>query len=369
MDFSLSETQLGLQELAGKVFTEQLTQAHLRQLDAQGYHDEGLWQTLAELGLLGVAIDSANGGIGEDFETLCVLLEEAGKHVVSLPLIEVVVTGALVLQGHPLAAPALGALVRGEGMISAALYEPGQSDVRVVTAQAQEVGDGWLLTGHKHLVAVADRRGVCWTAAQSVEGFGIYLFDLHGSGIERERQITTTGEYLFSLSLHDTPAKRLACGNEALKLIERAQYLSMAASAVMAVGVCSAMTRMAASYTSEREQFGKPIATFQAVAHRLADCYINTEALRGLVQQAVCSLNAGKEVDAASREAVLAANIFAAEALHQVSHAAQQVHGGTGVDRDYPLFRYCLWAKKLELAFGGQARLLQQLGRELTFQR
>ncbi|WP_313024323.1 acyl-CoA dehydrogenase family protein [Pseudomonas lopnurensis] len=368
MDFALTDTQTGLRELAGRIFAEQASQQRLRQLDQVGYYDSRLWRQLAESGLLGITLDEATGGVGEDFTSLSVLLEEAARHVAPVPLLEVLVGGALLLQWVPAceqSGAALKALARGEAMICAALHEPGQRHWRQVSTRATHQGEAWHLSGAKHLVAAADQPGVCWTLAQTREGMGLFLFDLQAAGISRERQVDTTGEYRFALELDEVAAVCLAVADEVPALLERLELHLMTACAVMAVGACSEMTRLAVQHTSEREQFGKPLASFQAVAHRLADCHIDIEALRGLVQQALCRLerpSAGAEVV----EAVLAAKAFAGEALHRVSHATQQVHGGTGVDRDYPLFRYCLLAKKLELAHGCPAEVLQRLGAALA---
>jgi alkylation response protein AidB-like acyl-CoA dehydrogenase len=115
---------------------------------------------------------------------------------------------------------------------------------------------------------------------------------------------------------------------------------------------------MTAAYTSQREQFGRPIATFQAVSHRAADAYIDVENLRLACQQAVSLLSAGAD----ATEAVLIAKIWASDVAHRVSQSAQHLHGGIGVDKDYALFRYCLWAKQLELTLGGGKTYLTALG-------
>ncbi|ROM33980.1 hypothetical protein BK648_24800 [Pseudomonas poae] len=364
MDFSLNETQNQVKQLAAQIFAKETTQERLRALDAVGYQDSALCRQLAESGLLSLTLDDASGGIGESFETLCVLLEEAARYVAPVPLLEMLVTGVTALQGVPentALTDALQVLASGEGVVTAALYEEAQPDQLSVKARATQTDGQWFLTGQKDRVPMADSPGACWTLAQTEDGPGAFLFDLQGPGIHRERQTTTSGEYVFRLGLQAVPAVLLVRGAAALTLMERAELFGMAASSAMAVGVCAEMTRMSATYGSERKQFGKPIASFQAVAHLLADCYIETEALRGVAQQAICRLTEPGISDE-TREAVLTAKIFAAQALHRVSHACQQVHGGTGVDRDYGLFRYCLMAKKLELEFGGQARLLQRLG-------
>ncbi|MGL6245225.1 acyl-CoA dehydrogenase family protein [Pseudomonas sp.] len=364
MDFSLSATQQQLTELATRLFTDQATQPRLRAVDATGYHDTELWAQLAETGLLGIQLTEAQGGVGEDFETLCVFLERAAQAVAPVPMLEVLVGGALpllVLGNASVLDVLWPKLAAGEVVFTSATAETRQSELLDVNTQAQLVDGQWQLSGCKHRVAVADRPGVCWTLARYPDGVGVFLFDLQSAGIERQQQTTTTGEHVFTLTLQNVSANLLVSAAATPAFVDNAQLHLYAAATAMAVGVCSAMTRMGAEYTSEREQFGRPIATFQAVAHALADCHIDTECLRGLMEQAVSRLSRPGDV-ALATEAVLAASAYACEALHRVSHAVQQVHGGTGVDRDYPLFRYCLLAKKLELVLGGQSALLARLG-------
>ena len=128
--------------------------------------------------------------------------------------------------------------------------------------------------------------------------------------------------------------------------------------------MCTAALEMTAKYTSEREQFGKKIASFQAVGQRAADAYIDTEAVRLTTWQAAWRLSE----DLSAAEEVAVAKFWAAEGGQRVVHAAQHLHGGLGVDRDYPLHRYFLWAKQLELTLGGATASLLRLGRALAAQ-
>jgi alkylation response protein AidB-like acyl-CoA dehydrogenase len=127
-------------------------------------------------------------------------------------------------------------------------------------------------------------------------------------------------------------------------------------------GVAEAALKLTADYTTTREQFGRPIATFQAVGQRAANAFIDTQAIRLTTLHAAWLLDAGR--DAAKEVAV--AKFFASEAGQRVTRAAQHLHGGMGVDRDYPLHRYYLWSKQLELTLGGASRQLTSLGRILA---
>ena len=141
-------------------------------------------------------------------------------------------------------------------------------------------------------------------------------------------------------------------------MIERA-LLGLCA---LQVGVCEAAIQLAAEYTSQRVQFGKPLSTFQGVALRAADGYIQTEAIRVTMQQAAWRLDAGRE---ASRD-VLVAKWWASDGGQHVVHNAQHLHGGLGADVDYPVHRYFLWGKQIEDTLGGASAQLARLGETLA---
>ena len=128
------------------------------------------------------------------------------------------------------------------------------------------------------------------------------------------------------------------------------------------LGAADCAMRMAASYTSERRQFGVPVATFQAVGHRMADCYIDIECLRLTTYQAVSLLDSQQ----CALTEVQIAKIWAGDTGHRVSYATQHVHGGTGIDRDYPLWRYCLWLRHNEMTLGCSAAQVAALGQRLA---
>ena len=117
---------------------------------------------------------------------------------------------------------------------------------------------------------------------------------------------------------------------------------------------------LAASYLAEREQFGRPLGTFQAVQHQLADCWIDIDAMRVTLWQAIAGSQTG---DVPTRSgAALVASWWRAQGGLDVVHRVQHVHGGIGVDVDYPVHRYFLWGKQLAGTLGGPASLLADLG-------
>jgi acyl-CoA dehydrogenase len=128
------------------------------------------------------------------------------------------------------------------------------------------------------------------------------------------------------------------------------------------VGVAEQAVRMAAEYTSSRQQFNKPLSTFQGVALKAADAYIDTEAMRVTMWQAAWKLAEGRD---ATSDA-LVAKWWASEGGQRVVHITQHLHGGLGADVDYPIHRYFLWGKQIEDTLGGASATLARLGRVLA---
>lgn len=365
MDFKLSEEQQEVQNLSRKILEDKVTNEYLRDYDNNEQRfDKKLWSDLAQAGLLGVAVEEQYGGMGFDYETLCLLVEEVGRSVAPLPVVPALVSAALTLQKFGSAAQKeslLPGLVQGEYLLSAAFIEANNEDQLNPQVTASQQGDSWQLSGEKYCVPFAPRAKAILLAATTADGLVLFLLDPHAEGVTLHAQQTTAGENQFALQLENavvSTAEVLAEGQQAEDAINFAIEHSMGAYCAQAVGVTDKMMRMTAAYTSEREQFGVKIATFQAVGQRAADCYIDVECMRLVTQQAVAQLNAGNDAS----QSVMVAKIWAGDATHRVSHAAQHLHGGMGVDRDYALWRYCLWAKQLELTLGSSAQMTERLG-------
>jgi alkylation response protein AidB-like acyl-CoA dehydrogenase len=371
MDFSLNETQQQIETLAARLFSDYCSQEQLRRIDSESDRfDRDLWQAFVAAGLPGLAIDERQGGMGLDLETLLLVLVQAGRHVAPLPLLATLPGGALVLQAVPGGAARdalLGAIVEGHATIAPALPsgfqrngEPGRNAVRVTGS-----GSDCFLSGGPRTVSATPCITHLWTIADHDGEAAICLLPAAASGVDRRLSITTSGNAVATLTFDRTPCEILATGATALAILQRAEWLLLLGSNALAIGVCEQMLQLAITHTSERVQFGKAIATFQAVAHKLADCHIDLECLRATQEQAVCHFMSSAAETATVEQAVLSARINAVDALHRISHATQQVHGGTGVDRDYPLFRYCLLARELELEQLHGAEALERLGRSL----
>jgi alkylation response protein AidB-like acyl-CoA dehydrogenase len=345
MDFSFTSDQQDLRELAAKILTDATTLERTKRVVADGDgFDRDLWAALAEAGIVGISLPESVGGGGLGFLETCIVLEEVGRTAAPIP--------ALAVMG--LAAPALAELGASDALDGVA------AGTRVVTAALTEaVGDastpstsatGGKLTGEKVCVPAG-----MWAERIIVSAAdGLYLVDPSASGVSVEREDTMLGAPTARLVLSGAEATKLA-GPEGLTwLLERAQT----AMSVMMSGASSAALDLTATYVKEREQFSRAIATFQAVSQRTADTYINKEAIKLTAWQAAWRLDAG--IPAAAQ--VDAAKYWAAQGGQDVLLAAHHLHGGVGVDRDYPLYRYFLLAKQLELDLGSETPTLMHLG-------
>jgi alkylation response protein AidB-like acyl-CoA dehydrogenase len=370
MDFQPSEIQRELRDLARKILEEQATPDRLREIERGELNfDDQLWGELARANLLGIAVPAEHGGIGQGFAELAVLVEECGRAVAPVPAIPTLVGAALPIArfgSKEQCARWLPRVASGEAILSCGLAEPAAGDPFAPTTRAVRDGAGWRLSGAKLGVSFGSQAERVLVTAAGDGGIGLFLVDPSGPGVRREDLISTAFEPQALLSLEGAPVPAedvlvppSADGSAAARwTIERVQ----AALSAMQLGVCDRALRMTAAYTSTREQFGRKISTFQAVGQRAANAYIDVECLRLVVQHAAWLL--GEERPAS--EEVSVAKIWAGDAGHRVSFAAQHLHGGMGVDIDYPLHRYCLWAKQLELTLGSSIDEIDRLGAQLA---
>jgi 3-oxocholest-4-en-26-oyl-CoA dehydrogenase beta subunit len=369
MDFSFSDEQQALADLARRILEDQTTAERLREVEASPDRiDRRTWSELAKANLLGIPIPESLGGLGMGFLEVALLLEQQGRTVAPVPLLPTLVLGALPLVefGTDEQKKAeLPAIAGGERIFTAALVEPSAEFPQLDTVVRRD-GDGWRLDGAKTCVPagmVADRMLV---PARSDDGsMVVFVVDMGAAGVSRVAQETTDRQLeahveLDGVRVPDT--SRLGDAASGRAIVESMRDWATAALCVTSVGVCETALRLTAEYTKSREQFDRVIATFQAVGQRAADAYIDTEAVRLTAWQAAWRISAGLP---ASTE-VAVAKFWSADGGQRVVHAAQHLHGGIGVDRDYPLHRYFLWAKHLELSLGGATSQLLRLGAALA---
>ncbi len=384
MDFNYSEEQDAVRELAGQIFGDRVTHERLKEIESaagdEGPFDRDLWRELAGAGLLGIHLSEDVGGAGLDFVSACLVVEAAGRTAAYVPVVETMVYGAvpIALFGTDEQKKAwLTGVAAGDTVLTAALAElsgevilPGGTEP-ATTATA--LGDGaWSLTGTKACVPAALVADAVLVPAQRESadgtpgGVGVFIVDPKAPGVTLTRQSTTTGrpEAIIELADVQVSADGLLGGGGAdgAAIVGAITEFATTALCVLEAGACATALELTAEYTKTRVQFDKPIATFQAVGQRAADAYVDTEAIRLTAWQAASRLASGLPASAE----IAVAKYWAAEGGQRVVHAASHLHGGVGVDRDYPLHRYFLLTRQVELTLGSASESLRRLGRILA---
>jgi 3-oxocholest-4-en-26-oyl-CoA dehydrogenase beta subunit len=357
MDFGLTEEQA---ELAG------LTRKILAERDAP-------WADLAAAGVLAAGLPAALGGAGLGLLEQCSVLIELGRAASDVPYLASIVLGAGAVAAFGTAAqrerwaePA----GRGSVVLTAALAEEDGDDPRVPSARAERADGQWILSGVKTAVDAAPEADLFLVPCASPDGVLVFLVAPSDAGVRVEPQRLTdfapAGRVVLDgVVLGDD---RVLAGNGqgagvADWLVTRATVGLCAAQS----GVIERALELTAEYAKSRVAFGRPIGSFQAVTQRLADAYVDVEAVRLTMWQAAWLLSAAApgSVDGAAAE-VATAKFWAAEAGHRVAHTAVHVHGGMGIDVTYPVHRYFVAAKRYEFALGGATAQLRRIGGALA---
>jgi acyl-CoA dehydrogenase len=373
MDFDLTEEQLAVSEAAGTIFEGMAGTDRLAEVEGTADRvDDALWSELAKANLLGLAIPEEHGGSGLGLTELCLVLEQQGRAVAPVPLWATTVLGALPIArfGTPdQQARWLPAVAAGEARLSAALNEVAASARNRPTIVAERAGEGWRLHGTAFAVPqahVADRVLV----PAKVDGAGddsviVALVDPTAPGATLERTITTDRQihphvHLDGLSVGS--ADVVAGPGEGAAAVPWMLDRARTGLCAIQLGVTEEAVRRAAAYLNQRHQFGRPLSSFQGTMLRAADAYIDTEAIRVTTWQAAWRIDAGLP----ATEAVAVAHWWASEAGQSVVHATQHLHGGLGADISYPIHRYFLWGKQIELMLQGPNAELARLGAMLA---
>jgi alkylation response protein AidB-like acyl-CoA dehydrogenase len=344
MDFGLTEAQT---ELAG------LTRKILAERDAP-------WGDLAAAGVLAAGLPAALDGAGLGLLEQCSVLIELGRAASDVPYLASVVLGAGAVAAFGTAGQQeMWAARAGQGsvVLTAALAEPDGHDPRAPSTRAERADGRWVLSGMKTAVDAAPEADLFLVPCATPDGVLVFLVAPSDAGVRVEPQRLTDSApaglvVLEGVVLDDD---RVLRGAEVADwLVARATVGLCATQA----GVIERALELTAEYAKNRMAFGRPIGSFQAVTQRLADAYVDVEAVKLTMWQAAWLLSAGFEAEAA----VATAKFWAAEAGHRVAHTAVHVHGGIGIDVTYPVHRYFAAAKRHEFALGGATAQLLYIG-------
>jgi alkylation response protein AidB-like acyl-CoA dehydrogenase len=317
-----------------------------------------LWRDLATAGVLSAALPEDVGGGGYGLLEQCAVLVELGRSVAQVPYLDSIVVAASAISrfGTPAqrtrwAAPA----ATGELVLTAAL------DWSRPPFTARQAQDGWRLTGTAVAVSSATIADAILVPAATDQGVVVFLVVNGEAGVAVTPVEVIDPGPVGRVELDDVlvPPDRVLPGPEVAAFLLTAATVGRCA---LQLGVLEQALALTAEHARTRVQFDRPIATFQAVAQRLADAYIDVEAVRLTLWQAAWRVAEGLPADAE----VATAKFWAADAGHRVAHTAVHVHGGMGIDTDHPLHRYFTAAKRNEFDLGGATTHLLRLGELLA---
>ena len=367
MNFDFSDDQKFLKNEARKFLDANCPATRVRKVlddDALGF-DAALWKSVAEQGWLGAAIPEVHGGLGLGHLELCVIAEELGRVVAPIPFASTVymLAEAVMLAGDEgQKAELLPKIAAGEVIGCLATSEgPGALSAGAVQATVSE----GKLTGVKIPVTDGDIATVGLVLAKEGGKPGLFLVDMTGAGVTREalKTLDPTRD-AAKLTFAGAPARRLGGAGEGMELLE--QILDRAA-VLLSFEQCGGADRcldMAKDYALNRYAFGRTIASYQAIKHKLADMYVKNELARSNAYYGAWALNTNaSELPVAAS----AARIAASEAFWFASKENIQTHGGIGFTWEVDAHLYYRRSRQLSLVAGAprvwKERLVSHLER------
>ncbi|MGA8725857.1 MAG: acyl-CoA dehydrogenase family protein [Acidimicrobiales bacterium] len=376
MDFTLSDEQSAVEEAARGIFDGIVTPERVQKVEESADRfDRDLWSELAGAELLGLGVPEAYGGGGLGMVEVALVLEAQGRVVAPVPLWATTVLGAMPIAefgSESLRTALLPGVVSGSTVLTAALTDVA-GDVAVggegrPSVRAEPLGAGGVtLTGVARAVPFAHVADRVLVPAVLGDGVVVAVLDPGAKGVRREPAVTTNREIHPHLHLDeaevvaddllvDGDSER---GHEVLSWMLQRAWTGLCA---LQVGVIESAVTQTAAYLNTREQFGRPLSTFQGTMLKAADAAIDTETVRVSMWQAAWRLDNGLD----SEQAVSVASWFASEAGQRAVFATQHLHGGIGADISYPIHRYFLWGKEIELMLGAPSAHLARLGRQVV---
>ena len=366
MDFRFTQEQDEAAELAAGLLRDRATNERMKTVEAAGDRfDRDLWAALGEAGLLGLALPEQYDGAGLGLIELCRVLVEVGRTVAPVPLAAHGPASRLIaeLGTDEQQAAWLPRAASGEVVLTAAVAEERSWSPSRPTTLAAPDGDGYRLTGSKAVVPAGAYADAFLVSAETPSGVGVFLVEPGDTGLTVTTQRYSDRDTVARLDLDGVVvgADRLVGGTDG-SADHRLRQLLVLAGAAEQLGITEGALRLTSSYAKTREQFGRPIGTFQAVSQRLADGYIDVLGQRLTLWQAAWRLDEGIPADSE----VAIAKLWAADAGHRLAHTAVHVHGGVGIDLDGEAHRYFTSAKRFEFVHGGATEQALTVGRALA---
>jgi alkylation response protein AidB-like acyl-CoA dehydrogenase len=343
------------------------SEADLRkQVDGDPGYDTAAWRTAAEqIGMQALAIPEELGGAGYGFDELAVVLEETGRTLFTGPVLPSVVLASTVLlrsgdvracERH-LPGIADGSVV-GTVAVSEELALWTESDI---TVAATGDDSGWTLNGTKGFVLSGAEAGLILVAARTSRGVSVFAVEAGANGVTVEQQpVMDLTRRLASVSFERCPAVLVGEEGAGWATLESTFDNAIVALACEQVGGAAAVLDATVDYLKVREQFDRPIGSFQAIKHRCADMLVELESARSAAAYASAAVAAGAD-DAAVAASI--AKVYCSQAFYHIAAESIQMHGGIGFTWEHPAQLYFKRAKSSEVLFGNPSAHRERIAR------
>lgn len=370
MDFDFSDDQISLRDAVAKWVEKGFDFSRRHAIAKAGGQTRDVYNQLAELGLTGLAVPEAHGGLGFGAIEAMVVMEELGRGLVNAPY----AAGALVAPALLAAAPEgvqaawLPKVASAEALVVLAHQERGaRYRLNHVTTTATQAGGGWVLSGQKSVVPAADEADAFIVPARisgvadATAGIGLFLVEKNASGASVAAYPTQDGARAGELKLASAAATLITA--EGFETLEKAVDIGIAAACAEGVGAMDRMVAITVDYMNTRKQFGVTLATFQALRHRIADVKMQQELGRSMSYFA--SLKLGEPAPQ-RRRALSQAKVQLGRSMRFVGQECTQIHGGIGVTDEYISSHYFKRLTVLEMAYGDTLHHLGEVACRMT---
>jgi len=370
MDFDFSDEQEQLRDAVRRWVDKGFGFERRHALAKAGGKTRELLGELNELGLAGLVVPEAHGGMGFGAVEAMVVMEELGRGLVNAPYAQSALVAPTLLSGAPAAVQDawLPKIAGGEALVVLAHQERrSRYALNRVATRATEAGGTWKLSGTKVVVPAGDEADAFVVPARiagaeaDAAGIGLFLVERGAAGVTLRAYPTQDGARAADLVLADTPATLLQ--RDGLALLEQAADVAIAAGCAEAVGLMDKLLAITAEYMQQRKQFGVPLVTFQALRHRAADVKMQVELGRSMSFYA--SLKLG-EPAAERRRALSQAKVQLGNSMRFVGQQCIQLHGGIGVTDEYVASHYFKRLTVLETSFGDTLHHLGEVSSRMT---
>ncbi|MEJ7929211.1 acyl-CoA dehydrogenase family protein [Ramlibacter sp. AN1015] len=350
MDFDFSDDQQQLRDAVRRWVERSYTFERRRAAVRAGGFDRSAYNELAELGLAGLYVPEEHAGMGMGPVEAMVVMEELGRGIVLEPLGQTLIASGVLAGYAPdaLKSDWLPRIASGEAVVVLAQQERGARwRLDACRTEAVRTGDGWALSGTKSIVPVGDRADGYLVPAVTDGRIGLWLVPREAPGVQASGYVTQDGSRAGELQLQG--AQGMLVAEDGLVALEHAVDIGIAALCAEAVGVIDQTMQLTAEYMNTRKQFGVPIASFQALRHRMADMKMQQELARSMSYYASLKLNAPADE---RRRAMARAKYQLGLAMRFVGQNSVQLHGGIGVTDEYIGSHYFKRLTQMEMTFG-----------------